>query len=111
MPSLCKPGFWPCFGWIDYTAVLAAGTMLGIGFFLGREHAQAEDRWQDEWGKGTVWNAFDLRKWDAGSVMDLVFPVVVCGAIFWVLILFRSHPSGDQNKTEKTTAGGHSSRL
>lgn len=66
------------FGRLDFYAALAGGTLLGVGFFIGREHAQAEKRWNPAWGRGTVWSAFDMRRWDWNSRWDLIFPVVAC---------------------------------
>lgn len=48
------------------------GAALGIGFFLGREHAQI----QELNGSGDF-RAFDMRKWSLDARLDLVFPVVV----------------------------------
>lgn len=73
------------FGWFDFHAALAGGTMLGIGFFVGREHAQAERRWQPQWGPLTDFSGFNLRKWDRGSVLDLAWPVVACVVVAGVV--------------------------
>lgn len=75
------------FGWVNFYAALFAGTALGIGFFAGREHAQAEKRWRSEWGQRTVLSGFDLRRWDRGSICDLLCPVVACGLVAGVVVI------------------------
>lgn len=45
-----------------------AGAALGVGFYAGREIAQAEYRWIETYGLGLRanlpwWGAFDLRVW------------------------------------------------
>jgi hypothetical protein len=58
-----------------------AGGLLGIGFFAGREHAQAEYRAIASFYDGKRenmpdWAGFMPRSWDLGSVMDLAAPIV-----------------------------------
>lgn len=74
------------FGWLHFPVALAAGTLLGIGFFAGREHAQAEKRLSGRYAD-TTWKAFDLRLWDWNSRWDLIFPAVAC-AIFAALAAY-----------------------
>lgn len=64
-----------------------AGAMLGIGFFAGREHSQAEYRSIEQFYGGKRANmpndfvGFMLRAWDLDSVLDLLFPIIVCTAV------------------------------
>jgi hypothetical protein len=59
-----------------------AGTMLGSGFFLGREHAQAEYRAIEKFYEGKRSNmpwygGFQSRVWDLKSILDLGLPIIV----------------------------------
>lgn len=58
------------------------GAAFGAAFFLGREHAQA----QIKYNLGDF-AAFDMRRWEFDPVLDLVFPVV---AVVVVAILATS---------------------
>ena len=58
-----------------------AGAAFGAAFYLGREHAQAEQRWIKEFGDGRrsnmpAWGGFDPRVWcnDVASWLDWVLP-------------------------------------
>lgn len=53
-----------------------AGACFGAAFFLGREHAQA----QDQYRLGDF-SAFDLRKWDWDARLDLLFPLIAVAAV------------------------------
>ena len=58
-----------------------AGAMLGIGFFLGREHAQAEYRVIQKFYDGKRANmpwygGFERRAWNVKSILDFVLPIV-----------------------------------
>jgi hypothetical protein len=56
-----------------------AGACFGAAFFIGREHAQQQDFYQ----RGDF-EAFDLRKWNLDSILDLVFPVVAVSIVFYL---------------------------
>jgi hypothetical protein len=65
-----------------------AGAMLGIGFYLGREHAQAEYRVIQRYYAGKRanmpwWGAFQRRAWTEDAVMDWLLPTmaVLCVAV------------------------------
>lgn len=79
-------GVMAIFGWLHFYAALAAGTALGIGFFVGREHAQAEQRLANRYAD-PVWPAFDMRMWDWNSRWDLIFPAVACGVVAVLLLV------------------------
>ena len=53
-----------------------AGACFGIAFFVGREHAQAQDKLG--YTLKTTFQAFDVRKWSLDAQLDLLFPVVTC---------------------------------
>lgn len=75
------------------TGAWFAGALLGVGVFLGREHAQAEYRWIANYGNGTRdnlpwWGAFDPRVWQKlGDWLDWCAPAV---AVFIVTVLHWS---------------------
>ncbi|CAH0495769.1 hypothetical protein [Novosphingobium sp. CECT 9465] len=58
-----------------------AGAALACGYFIGRELAQAEYRWIEQFGKGLRanlpwWGAFDLRVWPkADQWADWIGPI------------------------------------
>lgn len=64
-----------------------AGAMLGVGFFLGREHSQAEYRSIEKFYGGKRANmpndfvGFMPRAWDLDSVLDLVFPIIAVSVV------------------------------
>lgn len=59
-----------------------AGAALACGYFLGREMAQAEYRWIEQFGQGLRanmpwWGAFDGRVWPkADQFADWIGPIV-----------------------------------
>lgn len=72
------------------TGSALAGALLAIGFFFGREHAQAEYKAinTDFGGKraNMPWCAgFNPKYWSLDSRLDLLFPVIVCGALYFVM--------------------------
>lgn len=64
-----------------------AAAALPCGYFIGREVAQAEYRWIENFGDGLranmPWHAvFDIRVWQTGDqIADWLGPVVACTAI------------------------------
>lgn len=63
------------------------GAIFGTAYYLGREVAQAEDRWVKEVShlyEKALWQkarALDPRAWNTKSVLDWVLPMVVTVAI------------------------------
>jgi hypothetical protein len=58
-----------------------AGALLAAGFYLGREHAQAEYRVIQTYYGGKRANmpwygGFERRGWDRKSILDFVLPIV-----------------------------------
>ncbi|WP_241362868.1 hypothetical protein [Escherichia coli] len=71
---------------------VAAQVLVGLftGFFIAREHTQAEYRWIEMFGHGKRmnmpwWGGFDPRVWDVASLMDFSVPVVAC-LLVWLLV-------------------------
>jgi len=68
-----------------------AGAALACGYFLGRELAQAEYRWIEQFGHGLRanmpwWGAFDLRVWPkADQWADWIGPVAATCALAKVM--------------------------
>ena len=64
-----------------------AGACFGIAFFVGREHAQAQDKLG--YTLKTTFQAFDVRKWSLDSQLDLLFPVITCLTILLIAYLLK----------------------
>ena len=68
-----------------------AGALLACGYFIGRELAQAEYRWIEQFGAGLRanapwWAAFDSRVWTrADQFADVIGPIVATGALAMVM--------------------------
>ena len=64
-----------------------AGALLACGYFIGRELAQAEYRWIEQFGAGLRanapwWAAFDPKVWTkADQIADVVGPVAATGTL------------------------------
>lgn len=64
-----------------------AGAALASGYFIGRELAQAEYRWIEQFGQGLRanlpwWAVFDLRVWPkAGQWADWIGPIASTTAV------------------------------
>jgi hypothetical protein len=59
-----------------------AGACFGIAFFVGREHAQNQDKLGYTFK--TTFQAFDVRKWSRDAQLDLLFPVIACCMIMLI---------------------------
>lgn len=60
--------------------------LLASGFYLGREHAQAEYRWIERFGGGLranlPWNGvLDPKVWNLHSITDWVLPILFTGTV------------------------------
>ena len=62
-----------------------AGACFSIAFFVGREHAQVQDKLGYTFK--TTFQAFDVRKWSLDSQLDLLFPVTTCLIILVIATL------------------------
>lgn len=62
-----------------------AGTCFAIAFFIGREHAQYQDKLGYTFK--TTFQAFQVWKWSLDAQLDLLFPVVAT-CIVWAIASF-----------------------
>ena len=68
-----------------------AGAALPSGYFLGREIAQAEYRWIEQFGEGLRanlpwWGALDGRVWPRpDQTADWLLPILVTMGVAWVI--------------------------
>jgi hypothetical protein len=58
----------------DLLSAVVMGGLFAVGFYFGREVAQAERKA----GTPPWWSGFDVRKWSLDAKLDLLFPVIVC---------------------------------
>lgn len=74
-----------------------AGALLACGYFIGRELAQAEYRWIEQFGEGLRanapwWAAFDPKVWTrADQLADVLGPLVTTGALAIFMQRRRAH--------------------
>lgn len=61
----------------DLLSAVVMGGLFAVGFYFGREVAQAERKA----GTPPWWSGFDGRKWSLDAKLDLLFPVIVCAGI------------------------------
>lgn len=77
------------------TGNLWVGAAFGAAFFIGREHAQAEERYIEANGgrryttpQSPEWAVFNLTWWNSDSLLDLIVPtltvVAVAAAFQWI---------------------------
>jgi len=82
-----------------------AGAALASGYFLGREIAQAEYRWIEQFGHGLRanmpwWATFDLRIWPKSDQWaDWIGPVVTTSAMAMAM--------ARRNRASRTDTVGH----
>lgn len=61
----------------DLLSAVVMGGLFAVGFYFGREVAQAERKA----GTPPWWSGFDVRKWSLDAKLDLLFPVIVCAGV------------------------------
>ena len=61
----------------DLLSAVVIGGLFAVGFYFGREVAQAERKA----GTPPWWSGFDVRKWSLDAKLDLLFPVIVCAGV------------------------------
>jgi len=61
----------------DLLSAVVMGGLFAVGFYFGREVAQAERKA----GTPPWWSGFDVRKWSGDAKLDLLFPVIVCAGV------------------------------
>jgi hypothetical protein len=87
--ALCTAAIQLLVGWLSGN--WWAGGALASAYFTGREVAQAEYRWIEQFGSGLradmPWHAvFDPRVWQtADQIADWLGPVIVSLAIAWLM--------------------------
>jgi hypothetical protein len=76
------------------------GAALASGYFLGREIAQAEYRWIEQFGDGLRanlpwWGAFDVRLWaQPAQVADWLGPIVATSLVATLQRRWRKSGNG-----------------
>lgn len=65
-----------------------AGAAFGFAFFLGREHAQAQDKLG--YTLKTTFKAFDIRKWSLDAKLDLLFPTVAVAIVYIGVLVWKA---------------------
>ena len=68
------------------------GGALACCWWAAREHTQAEYRWIQAFAGGhrtgmPWWGGFDPKAWDWASVLDALFPALVCLLLFMMIKL------------------------
>lgn len=71
-----------------------AGALFAIGFFFGREHAQAEYKAinTDFGGKraNMPWYAgFNPKYWTLDAKLDLIVPILVCFSFYLIQLILK----------------------
>ena len=61
----------------DLLSAVVMGGLFAVGFYFGREVAQAERKA----GTPPWWSGVDGRKWSLDAKLDLLFPVIVCAGV------------------------------
>lgn len=79
-------------GWL--CGNIYAGAAFGAALFIGREHAQAEYRWIEQYGAGKRANmpwygGFDYVVWNISSLFDWVVPALACAVLLGVFYYFQ----------------------
>ena len=74
-----------------FTGDALAGGLLGIGFFLGREHSQAEYRsiekyYNDKRENMPEFEGFNPRNWKLDAYLDVVFPIAATSIVYILLM-------------------------
>lgn len=64
-----------------------AGACFSVAFFLGREHAQYQNKIGDN---NADLEALKFWKWSTDSQLDLLFPIVTAGIMLVVVNLFNA---------------------
>lgn len=61
----------------DFVSAVVMGALFAVGFYFGREVAQAERKL----GTPPWWSGFIVTKWSRDAIFDLLFPVIACGFV------------------------------
>ena len=72
---------------------ITAGAAFGVALFIGREHAQTEYRWIEQFcgtrANMPWWAGFDPHAWNWGSLFDWLVPLIVCVAVVLIINGFK----------------------
>lgn len=80
-----------------------AGAALASGYFMGRELAQAEYRWIEQFGQGLRanlpwWGVLDLRVWPKPDQWaDLIGPIAATTAVATIIARSRAIAEGAES--------------
>ena len=68
----------------DFVSASVMGGLFAVGFYFGREVAQAERKA----GTPPWWSGFIIAKWSRDAIFDLLFPAIACSVfvVFTVLV-------------------------
>lgn len=79
---LIMAALWAVFALLGFLGGQWVGAVGGIAFFAGREFTQAQRAIAKEQGVDLIdlpwYCALDFRMWSRDGVLDLLFPVVAC---------------------------------
>ncbi len=67
----------------DLLSGVVMGGLFAVGFYFGREVAQAERKM----GTPPWWSGFVMTKWSQDAILDLLCPVVACSALIALVAL------------------------
>jgi hypothetical protein len=72
------------------TGNILAGSLAGVFFFIGREHAQAEyrniEKNYDRRRRNMPWyGGVEFRAWDVKSLLDWILPIVAVSIVEFLL--------------------------
>lgn len=81
------------------TGDFITGAAAGMGFFFGREHAQAEERIIKSKYGGKRENmpflgGFERSAWNVPSFLDMIVPVIMTAAVYFVVTYYKDFFNG-----------------
>lgn len=69
----------------SFVSASVIGGCFAVGFYFGREVAQAERKA----GTPPWWSGFIMTRWSRDAIFDLLCPVVACSALVLVAVFLR----------------------
>lgn len=87
---------------------LLGGALMSF-FYLGRELAQAENRWIATFGAGLrenmpLWGGFDPQIWNMKSLGDFALPALAALAVYALALLLRQGPDRRRSRQQPSAA-------
>lgn len=67
----------------DLFEACVMGGLLAVGFYWGREVAQAERKA----GTPPWWSGFVMTEWSTDALLDLLFPIIACSTFSLICFL------------------------